>query len=260
MNVILGKCMGGGWNGDLFFHRLREVNDIYIYISARGVLCWKNSFFFFFGFCFVHLQKEFLLCFFLVIMRPHAIPLWIFSFLLIFLFLLLFFLRLLKGIFFPLFWSSPLFSESSFLPLFHNLLFTECFLSFFLSYFSVSLIHLFLFICPLSIILFYFLKLVFPAQGIGYYVLFSRLVPDVHIEQSQCVLPPHLFWWQLGLSGKILQGHIVGPHHHILGAYVMAPSLKTMYDRPHLFLVCWPPSLHLTQLLAFKSYRSSFLH
>jgi hypothetical protein len=46
-------------------------------------------------------------------------------------------------------------------------------------------------------------------------------MPDVHIEQGQCVLPPYLFWWQLGLSGKILQGHIVGPHHHIFGGYVM---------------------------------------
>ncbi len=40
----------------------------------------------------------------------------------------------------------------------------------------------------------------------------------------------------------------------------MAPSLEAMYDRPHFLLVSWPPSLRLTQLLAFKGYRSSILH
>ncbi len=44
-------------------------------------------------------------------------------------------------------------------------------------------------------------------------------------------------------------------HHHIFGAYVMAPSLEAMYDRPHFLLMSWPPSLRLTQLLALKCHQ-----
>ncbi len=72
---------------------------------------------------------------------------------------------------------------------------------------------------------------------------------NVYIEQGQCVLPSHLFWRQLGLNGKILQGHIVGPQHHIFGTYVMALSLETMYDCPHFLFMCWP---------TFVSFRSTF--
>ncbi len=97
-------------------------------------------------------------------------------------------------------------------------------------------------------------KLVFSIQGIGHHVFLPELVPNVHIEQGQCVLPSHLFWWQLWLGGKILQGHIIGPHHHVLGAYVMAPSLETMYHGPHFLLMGWPPLFHFTQLFAFKSH------
>jgi len=103
-------------------------------------------------------------------------------------------------------------------------------------------------------------KLVFSTQGIGHHVFLPRLVPNVHIEQGQCVLPSHLFWWQFWLGGKVLQGHIVGPHHHILGAYVMAPSLETMYHGPHFLFMGWPPSLCFTQFLAFKNHRPSILH
>jgi len=37
----------------------------------------------------------------------------------------------------------------------------------------------------------------------------------------------------------------------------MALSLEAMYDRPHFLFVGWPPSLRLTQLLAFKGHWSS---
>ncbi len=36
-------------------------------------------------------------------------------------------------------------------------------------------------------------KLVFSIQGIGQHVFLPGLVPNVHIEQGQCVLPSHLF-------------------------------------------------------------------
>ncbi len=39
------------------------------------------------------------------------------------------------------------------------------------------------------------IKLPFGTQGIGHHVFLPRLVPNVHIEQGQCVLPSHLFWW-----------------------------------------------------------------
>jgi hypothetical protein len=39
-------------------------------------------------------------------------------------------------------------------------------------------------------------------------------------------------WVYDRLSGKMLQSHIVDPHHHILGAYVMAQGIETMYDVP----------------------------
>jgi hypothetical protein len=54
-------------------------------------------------------------------------------------------------------------------------------------------------------------KLVFLAQCIEHYIILSGLVSDVHIEQCQCVLPSHLFWWQHMLSGKVLQGHCRNP-------------------------------------------------
>ncbi len=136
------------WNSELFFHRLREVNGTYVYFG-EGVLCWKNSFFFvFFGGFVLHIfQRIYFWIFFLVIRRPQAIPVRIFSFLLIFLFFLVFFLRLLKGIFFPLFLSSHLSSESSFFALFHILLLTECFLWFFgRIYRSYLFIHFYLFV------------------------------------------------------------------------------------------------------------------
>jgi len=136
------------WNSELFFHRLREVKGTYIYFG-EGVLSWKNNFFFFClgGFVLHIFQRNFFCFFFLVIMRPQAIPVWIFSFLLIFLFFLVFFLRLLKGIFFPLFSSSHLSSESSFFALFHILLLTECFLWFFgRIYWLYLFIHFYLFV------------------------------------------------------------------------------------------------------------------
>ncbi len=77
---------------------------------------------------------------------------------------------------------------------------------------------------------------------------------------SICVLTSHLFWWQFWLSGKVFQGVIIGPHHHIFGAYVMASSFETMYHNPHFLFMCWPPSLRLAQLLAFKCHWPSILH
>ncbi len=135
----------GGTRGERYFRKMHgrrcgnselfsmdcERSTVHIYISARGFCVEKIVFFFFGGFCFAHLPMDFFLHFFLVIRRPQAIPVRIFSFLLIFLFFLVFFLRLLKGIFFPLFSSSHLSSESSFFALFHVLLLTECFLWFF---------------------------------------------------------------------------------------------------------------------------------
>ncbi len=148
-NVILWKCMGGGVEIVNFFSIDCERSRVHIYISARGFWVEKTVFFFFFwGFCFAHLPKEFFLVFFfLVIMRPQAIPVRIFSFLLIFLFFLVFFLGLLKGIFFPLFSSSHLSSESSFSALFHIILLTEGFLWFFgRIYWLYLFIHFYLFV------------------------------------------------------------------------------------------------------------------
>jgi hypothetical protein len=36
----------------------------------------------------------------------------------------------------------------------------------------------------------------------------------------------------------------------------MGPSLETMYDDPHLLLMCWPPLLRLIQLLALECHQS----
>jgi len=83
---------------------------------------------------------------------------------------------------------------------------------------------------------------------------------NVHIEQGQCVLPSHLFWWQLGLSGKIFQGDIISPHHHILRAYVMAPSFETMYHNPYFLFMCSPPLLYFAQLFVLKCHWPSILH
>ncbi len=115
----------------------------------------KKLFFLFLGVLFCTSSKGFVfVAFFFVIMRPQTIPLWIFSYLSFFFSSI--FSSTSKRHFFPFFSSSPLLPESSVFPLFHILLLTECFLSIFLSHFLVLLIHLFLFICPLSIIYFSF--------------------------------------------------------------------------------------------------------
>jgi len=67
----------------------------------------------------------------------------------------------------------------------------------------------------------------------------KKLMMNVHIEQGQCVLSSHLFWWQLWLNDKVLQGYIVSPHF---------------------LLMCWPPSFRFTQLLVLECHRPSILH
>jgi hypothetical protein len=67
VNIILGKCMGGGVEIVNFFSIDCERSTIHIYISARGFCVEKTVFFFFFfflGFCFAHLPKDFFLHFF----------------------------------------------------------------------------------------------------------------------------------------------------------------------------------------------------
>ncbi len=107
------------WNGKLFFHRLREVNGIYIfrrwgfvlYIFQRICFCG-----FLFIFCYHETTGYSTLDFFL-------------SSYLTFFFSI--FSSTSKRHFSPFFSSSPLLPESSVFPLFHILLLTECFLSFF---------------------------------------------------------------------------------------------------------------------------------
>ncbi len=91
MNVILGKCTGGGVKRVNFFSIDCERSTVYMYISARG-FCVEKTVFFFGGVWFCTSSKGFFFClFFLVIMRPQGIPLWVFSFLLIFLFFFYYF-------------------------------------------------------------------------------------------------------------------------------------------------------------------------
>jgi len=95
--------------------------------------------------------------------------------------------------------------------------------------------------------------------------LFLALTPGLPLGPHPCnafalVVSQKLRLRQLWLGGKVFQGDIVGPHHHIFGAYVMAPSFETMYHGPHFLLMGWPPSLRLPQLLPFEGHRPSILH
>ncbi len=67
VNIILGKCRGGGVEIVNFFSIDCERSTVHIYISARGFCVGKTVFFFFLffflGFCFVHLPKAFFLRF-----------------------------------------------------------------------------------------------------------------------------------------------------------------------------------------------------
>jgi hypothetical protein len=105
---------------------------VYIYFG-KGVLCWKNNFLLFFlGFCFVHLLKDlFLWLFFFLLSWDHR--LFHFGFFPIFLsfFFSFIFSSTSKRHFSPFFSSSLLLLESLVFPLFHIILLTECFLSFF---------------------------------------------------------------------------------------------------------------------------------
>ncbi len=93
VNVILWKCMGGGVEIVNFFSIDCERSTVDIYISARGFCVEKTVLFYFLGVLFCTSSKGISFAFFfLVIMRPQAILVWIFSFILIFIFFLLFFL------------------------------------------------------------------------------------------------------------------------------------------------------------------------
>ncbi len=48
---------------------------------------------------------------------------------------------------------------------------------------------------------------------------------------------------------KYFKMTLSSPQRHILGDYVMAPSLEAMYHDPHFLFMCWPPSLYVPQLL-----------
>jgi len=66
VNVILGKCTGGGVEIVNFFSIDCKRSMVYIYISARG-FCVEKTVFFFLGFCFVHLPNEFHFVFFFLL-------------------------------------------------------------------------------------------------------------------------------------------------------------------------------------------------
>ncbi len=77
VNIILGKCRGGGVEIVNFFSIDCERSTVHIYISAMGFCVEKTVFFFFFffgGFV-LHIFQS--ICF-LVIRRPQAIPVRIF--------------------------------------------------------------------------------------------------------------------------------------------------------------------------------------
>jgi hypothetical protein len=78
-------------------------------------LCWKNFFFCFWGFCFVHLPKDLFLWLFFLLSWDHR--LFHFGFFPTYLsFFLLFFPRLLKGIFSPFFHPPLFYRNPQFFP------------------------------------------------------------------------------------------------------------------------------------------------
>jgi hypothetical protein len=60
------------------------------------------------------------------------------------------------------------------------------------------------------------------------------------------------------LNYEVFQGDIVNPHHHILRAYVMAPSFVTMYHNPHFFVwighLCYVSLNFLLLIIVFPSF------
>ncbi len=110
VNIILGKCTGGGVEIVNFFSIDCERSTVHIYISARGFCVGKTVFFFFWGFVLYIFQRHFFCVFVLVIRRPQAIPLWIFSFLLVFLFFSTIFSSTFKRHFLLPFFVLPSFS------------------------------------------------------------------------------------------------------------------------------------------------------
>ncbi len=123
--------MGGGVEIVNFFSIDRERSTVHIYISARGFCVEKTVFKKNLGGSVLHIFRRNFFCVFFFgcheTIGYSSLDFFLSSYLHFF---LLFFLRLLVGIFFPIFWSSHLSSESSFFALFHILLLTECFLWF----------------------------------------------------------------------------------------------------------------------------------
>jgi len=145
------------WNSELFFHRLREVNRTYIYFG-EGVLCWKNSLFFFLeGFCFSHLWKDFFFAFFFWLSWDHRLFQFRFFFLSSHLpFFTSIFSSTFKRHFLPPFFVLPsFFGILVFRPFPYSSSY-RMFLTVFLVYLLVVLIRSFLFIRLIFIIYFSF--------------------------------------------------------------------------------------------------------
>ncbi len=141
------------WNGKLFFHRLREVNDIYIF-RWGGFVLKEQIFNFFFGGFVLYISQRICFCGFFFFGYHETtgystLDFFLSSYLPIF-------SSTFKRHFLPPFFVLPSFSGILIFSPFPYSSSHRMFLIVFLSYFLVLLIHLFLFICLIFIIYFSF--------------------------------------------------------------------------------------------------------
>src|SRR3954469_10969978 len=100
----------------------------------------------------------------------------------------------------------------------------------------------------------------FAAQGITYYISFSRGIGNIHVEVGYCLEPSLLAEIQVRLSKQVLQALVVGVDPATVTKEVMSPQLQCIDYNCQFEVMGWILVFVSTQLTRAISNHFAFLH